>query len=499
MTLSETEELLQPVRDLLRQEEPQLALDKLNFLVHAHTFAPEAQWLIYDHYATCYLKLVDLLRWRQYAWASITAATGQPRGQQQTNFSDYLFMLHYFPDVSDAELSQQHFLYQQFADATPKFRHPLSRHQHEKLRIGYLASMFSENVVSLFSIQLLAAYDRERFEVYTYSTRAREDQLTEFLQPYVKKMTVFQPGQTAEERAQMIYDDEIDILFDLEVHAGGGLTMMLMCAKPAPVQVAGIGYMSTSGTDVVDAFLGDPYCDPPGLHDGEFREKIWRLPHSHFCYTPSERVLRCEERPYVPHTPIVFGSFNNVFKITDEMLGAWREILARVPESRMLIKNSSHRTGALPHLRRQLQDAGMPMDRIETEDATGEYLQRYADVDIMLDTYPYTGGGTTCESLYMGVPIIARYGRRHGNRFSYSIMQNVGVGDLCCATLQEYVEKAVALAQDRELLTALHQQLRSMMQHSPVMAAGAYVRDVEAGYERLWQQWLTRAQAGKQA
>ena len=99
----------------------------------------------------------------------------------------------------------------------------------------------------------------------------------------------------------------------------------------------------------------------------------------------------------------------------------------------------------------------------------------------------------------MGVPIIARYGRRHGNRFSYSIMQNVGVGDLCCATLQEYVEKAVALAQDRELLTALHQQLRSMMQHSPVMAAGAYVRDVEAGYERLWQQWLTRAQAGKQA
>ena len=136
MTLAETEELLQPVRDLLRQEEPQLALDKLNFLVNAHTFAPVAQWLIYDHYATCYLKLVDLLRWRQYGWASITAATGQPRGQQQTNFSDYLFMLHYFPDVSDAELSQQHFLYQQFADATPKFRHPLARHQHEKLRIG---------------------------------------------------------------------------------------------------------------------------------------------------------------------------------------------------------------------------------------------------------------------------------------------------------------------------------------------------------------------------
>ena len=488
--------LLKPVRDLLLREEATMALERLNFLVRTHAFREEEQWIIYDHYATCYYKLFDLANWRKYAWACLTSPKGQPLARQQANYSDYIFMLHYFPNVSDAAMRQAHFRYQQFTDAMAKFDHPLARHAHAKLRIGYLAAELAENVVSYFTIQLLTAYDPVRYEIYAYSLRDVEDQLTDVLRQHVKKLVFFPKGTTPRARAQMIYDDEIDILFDLDVHASGGRTLLVSGAKPAPVQVCGIGYMSTSGTDVFDAFLGDRYCDPPGLHDEDFAEKrILRVP-SHLCYTPSERVLRYRSPSYVPHDPIVFGSFNNFFKITEEMLAAWREILRRVPGSRILLKNSSHKANAMKVTRRRVLAAGIPADAVTLEDATGDYLARYADVDIMLDTYPYTGGGTTCESLYMGVPVVARYGRRHGARFSYSILQNAGLGELACATTEEYIEKAVALAGDRALLTALHAQLPAMMQQSPVMAANAYVRAVEACYEKLFAAWRARKKEG---
>ena len=490
------QELLEPVRDLLERGEATMAFERLNFLVHTHAFAEDEQWIVYDHYATCYYKLFDLENWRKYAWACLTATKGQPRRRQQENYSDYIFMLHYFPDVSDEAMRQAHFRYQEFTDAMEKFEHPLARHQHAKLRIGYLAAEMAENVVSLFSIQLLTAFDPRRFEVYAYSLRPVEDRLTDLLRSYVKKLVFFPAGTTPQERARMIYEDEIDVLFDLDVHASGGRTLLVSGTKPAPVQACGIGYMSTSGTDVFDAFLGDRFCDPPGLHDEDFAEKtILRLP-SHLCYTPSERVLRCRPTAYVPHDPIVFGSFNNFFKITDEMLAAWREILRRVPGSRMIIKNSSRKTNAMKVTRRRVLAAGIPEDAFTLEDATGDYLARYADVDIMLDTYPYTGGGTTCESLYMGVPVVARYGRRHGARFSYSILQNVGIGELACRATEEYIEKAVALASDKALLTALHAQLPTMLQRSPVMAANAYVRTVEACYEKLFAAWRARKKEG---
>ena len=488
--------LLQPVRALLLRDEAKMALERLNFLVHTHAFREEEQWLVYDYYATCYYKLFDIENFRRYQWACLTSPKGQSMARQQLNYSDYLFMLHYFPDVSDEEMRQAHFRYQQFTDAMEKFDHPLARHQHAKLRIGYLAAELSENVVSLFSIQLLTAFDPRRYEVYAYSVRPVEDRLTDLLRSYVKKLVFFPEDATPHACAQSIYEDEIDVLFDLDVHASGGRTLLVAGEKPAPVQIAGIGYMSTSGTDVFDAFLGDRYCDPPGLHDEDFAEQtILRLP-SHLCYTPSERVLRYRPPAYVPHDPIVFGSFNNFFKITDEMLAAWREILRRVPGSRILLKNSSHKANAMKVTRRRVLAAGIPADAVTLEDATGDYLARYADVDIMLDTYPYTGGGTTCESLYMGVPVVARYGRRHGARFSYSILQNAGLGELACATTEEYIEKAVALAGDRALLTALHAQLPAMMQQSPVMAANAYVRAVEACYEKLFAAWRARKKEG---
>ena len=131
------------------------------------------------------------------------------------------------------------------------------------------------------------------------------------------------------------------------------------------------------------------------------------------------------------------------------------------------------------------------MERIIFEKGTKTYMERYLDVDIALDTYPWPGGGTTCDTLYMGVPLVTRYGDRRSTRFSYGLLQNVGLGDLTAATVEEYIEKAVALASDEELLDALHKNLRRMMEQSPLMDATRYIREVEARYEEIWKKWRT--------
>ena len=135
--------------------------------------------------------------------------------------------------------------------------------------------------------------------------------------------------------------------------------------------------------------------------------------------------------------------------------------------------------------------AGVDADCLMIEQPGQDYLSRYYDVDLLLDTYPYVGGGTTCDALYMGVPVISRYGRRHGTRFGYSLLMNVGLEELTAATEEEYIEKAVALASDTELLAALHRQIPQMFRQSPVMDVAGYMRDIQSAYERIWQEWLS--------
>ena len=491
MDLSKLDERYKPVIDLYRQGAPQQALDRLNRMVQETGFAPDEEWRILQYYSQCYYRLFDKQKCREYSWAALQHSEGQPFRIQQLEFSDYLFILHYHPEVTDDEMRQLHFMYDRFTRAVGQYSHNPTRHRHDKLRIGYVAAEFTDNVVSYFTIQLLLSYDSTAFEVYCYQLGEGRDCLSDTIESRIRVMRRYPRHAELSKVAADIYDDEIDILFDFDVHASGGRTMAVMSYRPAPVQVAGIGYMSTSGSSAVDYFLGDVHCDPPGLHDEDFREEIWRMSHSHFCYTPSERMLAVKKE-YCFNEPVVFGSFNNFLKLNEEMLAAWLQIVRQVPGSKLLLKNSSHKLNALRVIERQLKKLGFKPEEYILEDASGDYMQRYMDVDILLDTYPYTGGGTTCEALYMGVPVVSRYGRRHGQRFSYSILQNIGLGELACASLDEYVEKAVALARDKELLTALHQEIPRMMRSSPLMDAKGYVQEIEGMYRTIWRRWLGR-------
>ncbi|MCI6099064.1 MAG: hypothetical protein MR698_00265 [Selenomonas sp.] len=496
MTLGEIDDRLVPAANLI-ETAPREALERLDDIVRREPFAPDDMWRVWECYSLIWYKLFDKQKSRAYAWQAITHPGGAPRIIQQIEYSDYLFFLHYFDDLSDDERRELEMLYDKFAQDAETFPHPLERHRHAKLRIGYIASAFADNVLSVFTAQLLIAYDRSAFEVYAYQLSETRDLYTDEVERQVEKLRMYPRNVDYRDVAQDIWNDEIDILFDLEVHSGGGRTMVVMCHRPAPVQVAGIGYMSSSGTKAVDYFLGDPYCDPPGLHEEDFAETILRMPHSHFCYTPSTRVLRAAHEYHV-HSPIVFGSFNNFWKLTDHMLRLWLRIVRAVPGSHILIKNSSQKINAMRMTRRRLLHIGFRPGEFELEDVTAEYLSRYQDVDLLLDTYPYTGGGTTCDALYMGVPVVTRYGRRHGTRFSYSLLENIGLGELACRDDEEYVQKAVALARNPVLLSALHARIPEMMKASPVMDARAYLHDIQAAYQDIFARWRRGMEAGRQ-
>ena len=488
MDVAALDKKLLPINKLLLDGRPQLALDRLHLLIQQEKPEPEVQWRILQRLADCYFNLFELKKAREYYWQSLMSPQGLCLRKQQELYSNYLLLLHNFSDVSDDEMRKKHFLFNQLCKDVELYPH--ERKDKKKLRVAYIAFFFAETVVSYFSMQLLARYDRSRYEVYCYSIIQRDDNLTAVIKDYIDVWRDFPAGITLQEVASRIYEDDIDILFDLTVHTAGGKTLPVLAYKPAPIQIAGIGYMSTTGMKTVDYFLTDVYCDPPGEHDEDFSEKLVRLPHSHFCYTPPEMVLRCK-KSYKLHEPIIFGSFNNFTKITNEMLAVWLQILQRVPGSKILLKNSSSKPYAIRAMRKRMKKAGFDEGQFELENATYDYLDRYMDVDILLDTYPYTGGGTTCDALYRGVPMISKYGsRRHGSRFTYSILRNVGVGELAVQTDQEYIDRAVALAGDKALLLALHHALPERMKQSPVMNGKQYVQEVEAAYEEMWSTWL---------
>ena len=169
------------------------------------------------------------------------------------------------------------------------------------------------------------------------------------------------------------------------------------------------------------------------------------------------------------------------------MLLVWKKILNQVPGSKLLLKNGSLRSWNHRKIVDRLRDLGFKKEQVEIESATADYLDRYMDVDILLDTYPYVGGGTTCDALLRGVPIITKYGERHGTRFGYSLLANVGLSELAARTDEEYVQKAVALANDPSLLVKLHETIATRMKNSPIMNASQYVRSVETAYRMILQ------------
>lgn len=330
---------------------------------------------------------------------------------------------------------------------------------------------------------MLTAYDRDRFEVFAYSLADRTDECGEKLRVQVDAWRDIH-GMDYAKAAEIIRKDGLDILFDLGGHSSGsGLPILVF--RPAKIQISGLGYMATTGLSQVDYFLTDEYVDPKGLHDELFTEKLLYV-KSQFCFSPENEMRESAGAPVKKNGYILFGVFNHYRKFTDEVIRAWGEILRQVPDSKLLIKcQLLYSPENIDTVYARMEALGVDMDRVIFEPATVEYLSRYLDVDIALDTYPYPGGGTTCDALYMGVPVITRYSSRRSTRFAYGMLSAIGIPELGAVTMEGYIEKAVALARDRELLDMLHRGLRGMMKVSPLMDSKSYMRNLESCYRRI--------------
>lgn len=461
------------------------ALRRLQQMERQGLFPEERHWELHQLMGQILFVLADL----REALPHLRRAWELPRADRAGRLSDlscYLMYLHYPEGISDLELRNAHLGYAEMLGSALPFSH--GKRRRRKLRIGYLSPNVTEHIVLNFAVQLFSAYDRTRFEVFLYDVGKTHNEVTE----WVSEMTDHYADLAAlapKAAAEHIYADGIDILFDLAGHSDGGRTLQIAAYKPAPVQISGIGYFNTTGLPAMDYFLGDPICDPPEM-DALFLEKILRLPHSHLCFTPSERFQAYEDLQRVPHDTVVFASFNNFAKITDRMLQLWGEILRAVPEARLLLKNVHPHREPLRRMWRRAEAGGIDLERLELRPGSRDYLRDYLDADIILDTYPYQGGGTTCEALYMGLPVVSCAGTRHGARFGASLLRNVGLGELAANDPSGYVERAVLLARDRELLSALHTAIPHMMRASPVMDGAGYVRAMEEAYEMIWERYL---------
>lgn len=361
------------------------------------------------------------------------------------------------------------------ADIVP---YPKKFYNHRKIRVGFLSADFQWHVVMSWSWALLTELDRNFFEVYCYSSVINPDSVTEHFRTSVDGWRDIE-NLTDEQAAKLIRDDEIDILFDLGGHTSGN-RLRVAAYRPASVQVSGIGYMNSTGLDAIDYFLSDVHCAGNAAAMREyFTEKIILLPQSHICYNTSLKVEPAAAPPCTTKGFVTFGSFNNFSKVTDSILLAWKKILDGVPASRLLLKHKIFDADDGRHfVGERLKVLGLDLSRVEMRGYTANHSIEYNDVDIALDTFPYVGGVTTCEALYMGVPVVSLFGARHGTRFGLSILKNVGLDELAVDSYDEYIRLAIALAGNRELLTTLRQNLRTMMKNSPLMNTTDYARTV---------------------
>ncbi len=368
--------------------------------------------------------------------------------------------------------------------------HGNSRDPERRLRIGYLSADFRQHALSYFIEPALAQHDRAAFEVFCYHSGRIVDDVTRRLARHADHwQEVFEMDDAA--LAREIRGDGIDILVDLSGHLRGN-RLMVFARKPAPLQMTYLAYPNTTGMRAMDYRLTDAACDPPGMTERYYRETLMRLPRCMWCYQPSAEMPAVAPPPAKVKGVVTFASMNGADKITAGMLELWARVLGEIPESRIVFTTVPEQGRA--RIRDALGRAGVAGGRIDMHDRlpTAEFWALYAGIDILLDTFPMNGGTTTCEALWLGVPVVSRSGQVFQSRAGLSILGSVGLGELVAGSDEDYVRIALELARDRARLAALRAGLRERMRASPLTDARAYARDLEASYRSIWRDWCSR-------
>jgi len=368
--------------------------------------------------------------------------------------------------------------------------HSNNRDPNRRLKIGYVGLDLREHPVGRFLLPLLANHDHSQFEIHCFTDLLRPDHLTQLMQQHTDR---WHPTSALshEALAQLIRKEQIDVLIDLNMHMDG-TRLLAFARKPAPVQITYLAYCSTTGVAAMDYRMSDPYLDPPGGNESVYSEKTVRLPRTYWCYQAPPYEAELTPLPAASKGYVTFASLNTFSKVTPATLDTWATIISNVPGSHLLIHTGegSHRRQILG----RFTSAGIDASRVEFVGRVpiDVYMRNYKSVDIALDPFPYVGGTTTCDALWMGVPVITLRGETAVARGGVSLLSNVELPELIAKDVTDYIRIATSLASDRARLAQLRSTLRDRLIASPVMNASQFARDFEALLRDAWKRWALR-------
>jgi protein O-GlcNAc transferase len=404
--------------------------------------------------------------------------------------SNLLFCLHYSAVHDAAGVLTEHLRWNQLQAARWKSgipQHTNDRSPERRLRIGYVSPDFRNHPVTWFLLPLLENHDKSQVEVFAYAQARVCDGWTERVMARADHWRSL-VDLTDDRAARLIREDGIDILVDLALHSAGN-RLLVFARKPAPIQATWLAYAGTSGLETMDYRLSDPFLDPDRADDSVYSETTLRLPQNYWCYQQPEADLATSQLPAVGDGFVTFGCLNNFCKINDGVLNLWARLLEAVPDSRLHLhaNEGAHRCRVLELMKTR----GVDPQRVHfiPDVPISDYFGQYNHIDIALDPFPYGGGTTTCDALWMGVPVITLRGRTAVGRGGASILSNIGLSELVADSEEDYLRIAAELAGDLPYLTVLRSTMRDRMVRSPLMDGPAFARAMEAAYRQMWRTW----------
>ena len=403
-----------------------------------------------------------------------------------------LFTLNFLPEITPQDLFEAHrrfgALMQQQIAALPLPLPPRERDPQRRLRVAYVSPDFHNHPIARFIIPVLRQHDRGVVEVFCYHCHKRSDDITLEIRG-VSDHWRDVAGLDDAELAAQVQADGIDLLIDLAGHTTGS-RVSLFAMKPAPVQMTWLGYLGTTGLSRMDYRLTDAHADPVGASEHLHTEALLRLPHSQWCYQPQLPAFDSTPLPYLGRGSWTFGSYNNFTKLNPQVFAAWAAVLKRFPGSRLklfaiLNEEVAQWVGA------GFAKEGITSDRIQCIGrlSISEYFGSASEVDVALDSFPYSGGTTTCDNLMMGLPVATIAGSRTIARSGVSLLTTMGLSDWIADSPQALPDLLERQLADPQRLAALRAELPTRLRNSPLMDAPQFTRDLERLYREAWQRW----------
>lgn len=429
---------LEKAKIFLEKNQPELALERLRNILRENNFSEE--WRIHELIGLCFHDMADA---EGAVQAYLNAAqTDTILRSQREHFSNFLFASHYL-NIDLETLFENAKIYNSLYRDTEIL--PEKNFANKKIHVAYIAPHFLDSSSARFYESLLTEYDREDFFVSAWSLSNREDNFTKKIRHNVDKFFSFEEINFYK-IAEKIQSENADILFDLGGHSEGGETLQILAYRPAKIQICGIGYFDTTGTNFVDYFFADKFL----IGENKFTEKIFEVENA-FVFKPNEKMISAKENlKNFPHKNFTFGCLNNFMKISDDYLKCVKKILDSVENSKIIFRDTTPLESRKKNLEKEILSAGIK--NFEVRKGEDNFFNDYTEIDLILDTFHYGGGMMTALALYFCVPVLNLCGKNFCERIGTEIILNYGLENFVAKNFDEYIEKAINFSAEKNFI-----------------------------------------------